>query len=145
MRHIDEIIIHCTATRKNWYEGRPIEDVVQELTRWHVEDNSWSDCGYHVVLDRRGNVGYARPMEKSGAHCRGRNKNSIGITILGGRGSEADDEFRENYTEEQDTALRDLIADLKSEHPSITKVSGHNEHSNKACPGFDVEDWLMGE
>jgi N-acetylmuramoyl-L-alanine amidase len=145
MRHIDEIIIHCTATRKSWYEDRPVEDAVKELTRWHVEDNSWSDCGYHFAVNRKGEVGSARPVERSGAHCRSRNKSSIGITLLGGRGGQADDQFLENYTYEQDIALRDLIADLKEAHPKISKISGHNEWSNKACPCFDVEDWLMGD
>ena len=72
MRAVNEIIIHCTATRANWMEGRPVADVVAELTRWHVEDNGWSDCGYHYVITRAGEVGTARPVERSGAHCRGK-------------------------------------------------------------------------
>jgi len=40
--------------------------------------------------------------------------------------------------------LRDLIADLKQKYPTITKVSGHNEYSNKGCPCFDVTEWLIG-
>tara|TARA_S200000501_G_scaffold55953_2_gene46117 strand:+ start:14086 stop:14631 length:546 start_codon:yes stop_codon:yes gene_type:complete len=145
MRDINEIIIHCTATRKSWYEDKPVEDAVKELTRWHVEDNGWSTCGYHFAVNRKGEVGAARPVERSGAHCRGRNKNSIGVTLLGGRGGTADDEFLANYTYEQDIALRDLIADLKEAHPKISKISGHNEWSNKACPCFDVSEWLIGK
>lgn len=145
MRNINEIIIHCTATRPSWYEDRPIKDAVKELTRWHVEDNGWSDCGYHLALSRSGEVGEARPMRRTGAHCRGKNKSSIGITLLGGRGGQTDDDFLENFTEEQDKALRDLIADLKAEYPTITKVSGHSSYANKACPCFDVEDWMMGK
>lgn len=144
MRKINEIIVHCTATRPSWYENRAIDDVVSELTRWHVEDNKWSDCGYHVVVDRRGNVGSARPVERSGAHCRGKNSNSIGVTILGGRGGCADDKFLDNYTPEQDAALRKVIKDLKRKHRGIKKVSGHNSYSSKACPCFDVKSWLSG-
>ena len=142
MRNITEIVIHCTATRANWMEGKPVGSVVKELTRWHVEDNKWSDCGYHYVIHRDGMIGTARPVERSGAHCRGRNKQSIGITLCGGRGGESTDKILDNFTEEQETALRDLIGDLKKDYPKIQNISGHNQHSNKACPCFSVREWL---
>jgi len=142
-RNITEIIIHCTATRGNWYADKPVEDVVAELTRWHVEDNKWSDCGYHYVVHTDGTVGSARPIEKSGAHCRGRNRSSIGVSLVGGRGGCKDDKFLDNYTEAQDEALRVLIGDLKQKHSGIYKISGHNEYASKACPCFSVDDWLV--
>ena len=143
-RNITEIVIHCTATRANWMEGKPVGSVVKELTRWHVEDNGWSDCGYHYVIHRDGIIGSARPIEKSGAHCRGRNRSSIGVSLVGGRGGCKEDEFLDNYTKDQDDTLRGLIGDLKQDYPSITKISGHNEYASKACPCFSVEDWLIG-
>ena len=143
-RNITEIVIHCTATRANWMEGKPVGSVVKELTRWHVEDNGWSDCGYHYVIHRDGIIGSARPIEKSGAHCRGRNRSSIGVSLVGGRGGCKEDEFLDNYTKDQDDTLRGLIGDLKQDYPSITKISGHHEYANKACPCFSVEDWLIG-
>ena len=142
MRNITEIIIHCTATRANWMEDKPVEDVVKELTRWHVEDNKWSDCGYHYVIHRDGMIGTARPVERSGAHCRGRNKQSIGVTLCGGRGGESTDKILDNFTADQEIALRDLIGDLKKDYPKIKNISGHNQHSNKACPCFSVREWL---
>ena len=142
-RDITEIIIHCTATRSNWYADKPVEDVVAELTRWHVEDNKWSDCGYHYVVHTDGTVGSARPIEKSGAHCRGRNRSSIGVSLVGGRGGCKDDKFLDNYTKAQDEALRVLIGDLKQKHSGIYKISGHNEYASKACPCFSVDDWLV--
>ena len=143
MRDVNEIIIHCTATRANWMEGRPVADIVAELTRWHVEDNGWSDCGYHHVITRDGEVGKARPEERSGAHCRGKNKRSVGITLCGGRGGQEDDAFEDNFSASQESALRCLIGDLKQKYPGITKISGHNEYAAKACPCFQVSDWLI--
>jgi len=147
-RNITEIVIHCTATRANWMENKPVGAVVRELTRWHTEKppngNGWADCGYHYVIHRDGIIGSARPVHKSGAHCRGRNRTSIGVSLVGGRGGCKDDEFLDNFTEEQDEALRHLIGDLKQDYPSITKISGHHDYAQKACPCFSVEDWLIG-
>jgi N-acetyl-anhydromuramyl-L-alanine amidase AmpD len=123
-------------------EDKPVEDVVKELTRWHVEDNKWSDCGYHYVIHRDGMIGTARPVERSGAHCRGRNKQSISVTLCGGRGGESTDKILDNFTPEQASALRNLIDDLKKKHPKIQNISGHNQWSNKACPCFSVREWL---
>ena len=144
MRHIDEIIIHCTATNSSWYEDRSVEDVVKEITRWHVEERGWSDCGYHAIIHRDGEVGMARPIERTGAHCRGNNKGTIGVSLVGGRGASADDLFDDNFTPEQDEALRRLIDEYKGRFPGITKVRGHNDYASKACPGFDVREWYNG-
>ena len=97
MREINEIIIHCTATNSNWYADRSADDVVTEIRRWHVEERNWSDIGYHAIIHRDGSVGYGRPVERSGAHCRGRNKSSIGVSLVGGRGGCADDAFLDNF------------------------------------------------
>jgi len=144
MRTINEIIIHCTATRPGWMATRSAKDIVAEVTRWHTEDRGWSDCGYSHIISRKGEVGAARPEHRSGAHCKGRNAHSLGISLCGGRGGEADDAFEDNFTPEQDAALRGLIADLKEKYPTINKVSGHSEFSSKACPCFDVTEWLIG-
>ena len=141
MRHIDEIIIHCTATNAKWYADRSVDDVVKEIRRWHVEERNWSDIGYHAIIHRDGSVGYGRPVARSGAHCRGRNKASIGVSLVGGRGGCADDDFLDNFTPEQEEALRELIVQYKAEFSGINKVSGHNSYASKACPCFDVNDW----
>ncbi len=48
MRKITEIIVHCTATRADWWAGKRTSDKVREIKRWHVQDRGWSDIGYHV-------------------------------------------------------------------------------------------------
>ena len=145
MRHIDEIIIHCTATSPKWMADKSAEEVKAEVTRWHVEDNKWSDCGYHVLVHRDGSIASARPVTRSGAHCRGRNKSSIGVALVGGRGGCLDDAFLDNYTPEQEQALRDVIDNLKTEFPSIEMISGHSDYANKACPCFNVKKWVEAE
>jgi len=144
MRKIDEIIIHCTATRPGWMADKEVEDVVEEITRWHTQDRGWSDCGYHFVVHRNGKIGAARPEHRPGAHCKGKNSTSLGISLVGGRSGAADDTFEDHFEPMQGATLRWLIADLKEKYPTINKVSGHNEFSKKACPCFDVSEWLIG-
>jgi hypothetical protein len=93
MREINEIIIHCTATNPSWYADRSVDDVVAEIRRWHVEERNWSDIGYHAIIHRDGSVGHGRPVERPGAHVAGRNKHTIGVSLVGGRGGCADDDF----------------------------------------------------
>ena len=141
MRHIDTIIIHCTATRPNWWEGKSAQQKTDEVRRWHVEDRGWSDIGYHYLIDRDGTVTEGRPLERTGAHAKGHNTGSVGISLFGGHGGNVSDQFEDNFTEDQNLAQRALIAKLKADHP-ITKIIGHNEVANKACPTFVVRDWL---
>ena len=60
MRNIDEIIIHCTATRENV----PIS--VEQVRRWHVIENGWSDIGYHFLIGLDGVVHTGRPIKQAG-------------------------------------------------------------------------------
>jgi N-acetylmuramoyl-L-alanine amidase len=142
VRPISEIIIHCTATRPEWRADDPTSAKVAEVRRWHVEDRGWKDIGYHFLIDRDGTVAKGRPLEQVGAHVQGHNTGTIGVSLIGGHGSSADDPFERHFTTKQDKALRKLIADLRKQFPAITKVTGHNQYANKACPGFQVSRWL---
>ena len=149
MRDINEIIIHCTATRANWREGQRTSTKVAEVKRWHTapkpEGRGWSDIGYHLLIDRDGTVAKGRPIERNGAHVVGHNTGTIGVSLFGGHGSAETDAFADNFTQAQNAALRKLINDLRSEYPNITKITGHNEYAAKACPGFNVSKWLEPE
>lgn len=141
MRHLDEIIIHCSATQRDWMRGSNVLAKRDEIGRWH-KAKRWRDIGYHYLIDRDGSGARGRPVSETGAHTRGRNKTSIGICLVGGHGSSATDKFHDHFTPAQDRALRELIIDLRLKYPSITAVSGHNQYANKACPGFYVPIWL---
>ena len=141
MRPINEIIIHCTATRPNWWEGKSSEEKVDEVRRWHL-DKGWSDIGYHYLIDRNGTIIEGRPLDRTGAHVKDHNAGTIGISLFGGHGSSAGDKFYDHFTEDQEKSLKRLILDLRNRFPSITKISGHNQYAAKACPGFSVPDWV---
>jgi N-acetylmuramoyl-L-alanine amidase len=138
---VTTIFVHCAATRPSWMEGFALAAKVEEIRRWHVRDRGWKDIGYHWIIDRDGQIAAGRPETVVGAHVANHNTGSIGICLIGGHGSNADDQFLENFTPPQDRALRGLIADIKS-RADITAIRGHNEVAAKACPGFNVASWL---
>jgi len=144
MRPLHEIIIHCTDTRPNWWADKSAQQKVDEVRRWHVQDRGWSDIGYHFLIDRDGTVVEGRPLERVGAHTKGKNTGTIGISLFGGHGGAANDDFLDNFTEDQERALRILIRKLQDDYPSITSISGHNQWAAKACPTFSVPAWLEG-
>lgn len=131
MRAINEIIIHCSATA----EGKDFK--AADIRRWHVQGNGWQDIGYHFVIDLDGTVEVGRPVSKQGAHCTNHNKTTIGICYVGG--CAADGKIpKDTRTDAQKRSLRSLVSVLRSCFPTITKVSGHRDYANKACPSFDV-------
>lgn len=142
MRHINEIIVHATATRPEWGADQSNAWKVEQVRKWHVVDRGWAAIGYHYLITRDGQVHTGRPIGRTGAHVKGRNANSIGIALFGGFGGAATDQFEDHFTSEQDKALRKLIADLQRQYPTIKKISGHHQYAIKACPCFDVSEWL---
>lgn len=141
MRDIKGIVVHCAATRPDWWASRSLGRKVKEIRRWHVEGRGWRDIGYHFLIDRDGKVAEGRPVAQVGAHVIGHNKGTIGVCLLGGHGSSENDQFGDHFTPEQGEALRGLIDQLKSDHGDLW-VDGHNSFAAKACPGFRVKPWL---
>ena len=145
MRQIKQIIVHCTATRPDWWEKKTINEQVKEVEKWHVVDRGWKAIGYHYLVGRNGEVIQGRPIEMIGSHARGHNKDSIGIALFGGFGSDADDLATEHFTPLQLAAAYDLIRKLQGQYNiKNERVIGHNRISSKACPGFRVQKWLAG-
>lgn len=137
---VDTIFVHCTATQPEWMEDAPLSSKVEEISRWHKQ-RGFNRIGYHWVIDRNGEVAKGRAENEVGAHVKDYNTGSIGISLVGGFGSNENDPFEKNFTVEQDKALRSLINGVKTRTP-ITKIRGHNEVAAKACPGFNVSRWL---
>ena len=129
MRQINEIIIHCAATR----EGRDF--TVEYITRWH-KARGFATIGYHYVIYRDGSIHEGRPLEQIGAHCVGHNKHSIGICYIGGCASDGKTP-KDTRTSEQKEALLALLRRLKARFPNAT-IHGHRDFAAKACPSFDA-------
>ena len=128
MRQINEIIIHCTATRA----GQRV--TVADVTNWHRK-RGFATIGYHFLVDQAGAVHTGRPVEQVGAHYLGHNKASIGIAYVGGL--DASGKPADTRTDAQKAALLGLLIELKQRHPNA-KIHGHRDFAQKACPCFDA-------
>ncbi len=137
MREIDKIIVHCSASE--FGSARLID-------RWHRE-RGWRMIGYHYVIlngyrrkgvyseDDDGLIEPGRPLEEVGAHCRGYNKTSIGICLIGDR----------LFSEKQlFYALPELVRELMERFSlRLEDVYGHREFNrSKTCPNFEVREVL---
>jgi N-acetyl-anhydromuramyl-L-alanine amidase AmpD len=138
---VDEIVVHCSATRPTWMKGFSLAAKVAEIRRWHIQDRKWRDIGYHWIIDRDGAVAPGRRETEIGAGVEGHNRGVIHVCLIGGHGSAATDRFAQHFTRAQDAELRRLIAQISARTP-IRRVSGHNEWAARACPGFNVPAWL---
>jgi len=137
MRKIKGIIIHCSATKPSMDIG------VDEIKDWHVNGNGWRDIGYHFVIKRNGTLEHGRDIKENGAHCKGHNKDTIGICMVGGVSEDDVKIAEDNFTENQWYTLEDLVENLvwKDYVEGGCFIKGHNEFSAKACPSFDVQKW----
>ncbi len=134
MRRINEIIIHCAATK-------PSMDIGTDwIRRIHIQQKKWRDIGYHYVIRRNGAVEDGRPVDQIGAHCEGHNTGTIGICLVGGISETGRPE--NNFTSAQFESVQLLIETLENKYPGIVKLSGHNDYANKACPCFNVHEKL---
>lgn len=136
MRTIDEIILHCSATK----EGQFVS--VDTIRNWHINNNGWKDVGYHFVIYLDGTVMAGRPLEQVGAHAGPeKNPHSIGICYVGGLGK--DGKPKDTRTPQQKDALFDLTFILLQRFGlSPDAVHCHNEYANKACPCFSRDEFV---
>ena len=133
MRKINKIIIHCTATAESK------DYSVETIRGWHLK-RGWRDIGYHFLIQRDGTVDEGRPIEQSGAHTKGHNWDSIGISYVGGVEAKKKDGkwiAKDTRTDEQKESLLDLICQLHDTYGGV--VYGHRDFSSKSCPCFDAK------
>ena len=134
VRNITEVIVHCTATPA----GRGV--TVADVDRWHRQ-RGFAGIGYHYLVALDGTVHAGRDVDIAGAHCRGHNRNSIGVCYVGGlNGARGPADTR---TPEQRGALRGLLAALKRLYPGAV-VRSHRDFAAKACPCFDATNEYAG-
>lgn len=128
------LTIHCAATP----EGRA--NTAADVSRWDVE--RFGQVSYHWVIELDGNKVRTLPDSQRGAHVARANTGNIGVCFIGGMTKDMKAP-KDTRTPAQRQALRELVLDYRKKYPGII-VRGHNEWPGvkKACPSFDVSEWL---
>lgn len=128
-RRVDEIIVHCSATR-------PEQNfTAADVRRWHTRERGFRDIGYHFVVETDGTLSAGRPLDMAGAHCKGHNARSIGVCYMGGIGP--DGAPADTRTASQRATLAALLGALARSFPGA-RVRSHRDFARKACPCFDA-------
>ena len=126
-RTIKKLIVHCSASPDSMDVG------TKEIRDWHVNGNGWSDIGYHWVIRRDGTIEAGRPEEKSGAHVKGHNSDSIGIVWVG------TNKIEDKQLDALVTKVKELCYRFKVNNKD---VYGHYElYSGKTCPNLKMDDF----
>lgn len=133
MRQIKYIFIHCTATQSD----KTIKDI-----RVIFKAKGWRVGGYHYVISSDGTIYNEVAEDKISNGVRGYNSISINVAYIGGVTSYGLN--KDTRTEEQKTALRRLLINLRKKYPYAI-IMGHRDiwgrepsKWHKLCPCFDA-------
>lgn len=156
-RYIDEIIVHCTATKEGQACSSDQINAAHKARRF----SSYKDTkgrtryiGYHFIIHQDGTIEECRPISKIGCHASGHNSRSIGVCYVGGLDARDTNGrmIKDTRTPQQKASLIKLIKQLKAKYPTIKRVIGHRDTSPdlngngivepyeyiKGCPCFDA-------
>lgn len=141
------LVIHCTATP----EGREVTS--DDIRRWHTDPkpqgNGWKQVGYtHMIhldgkleqLVANNNDDIVDSWEITNG-AKGYNSVSRHIVYVGGTEKGDTTKAKDTRTEAQKATLESYVKDFHSRYPNV-KIVGHNHFAAKACPSFDVQEWL---
>lgn len=126
LRKVEKIVVHHTASSHG---------DVADIDRWHRE-RGWSGIGYHYVITNGisnsgvpcedGEIEFGRSEDVVGAHAKGRNACTIGVSLVG----------NDRFTQRQAASLTMLIAHLCRRHGiAADNVAWAIEPHHANCPG----------
>lgn len=127
-RAVDRVFLHCSAS------DVPAHDNIEQIRKWHVEDNGWRDVGYHYVVTKNGKIFDGRPVTKTPAAQGGNNIGTIAICLNGLKESK--------FTDEQFTCLKEMCLAINKAFSGKVTFHGHREVAAKACPVYDYRNIL---
>jgi N-acetylmuramoyl-L-alanine amidase len=132
-RNIKYIVVHCTATQP--------DATIDAIKRYWKEKLGWQNNGYHYIIKRDGMVENITHEAMIANGVAGFNTASIHLSYIGG--VDKNNKTIDNRTDAQKEAMFNLIVNLSHKYPNA-EIKGHRDFPNvhKACPSFDVKNWL---
>ena len=134
LRNIKHIVVHCTAT--------PTTTTLESIKRYWKEQRGWGNTpGYHYFIKRDGTIVQLLDEKKNSYGVYKHNSECISIAYVGG--IDKNGKPIDNRSDAQKHAMFDIIVRLTEKYPKA-EVLGHRDFQGvkKACPCFDVKDWL---
>lgn len=142
------LVIHCTATP----EGREV--TAADIRHWHTDPISkggrgWKQVGYTDLFHLDGTVERLVDNNEDAEvdnweitnGAAGYNSVSRHIVYAGGCAKDGKTP-KDTRTEAQREALAKYVRDFHGRFPQV-RIVGHTElNPRKACPSFDVQQWL---
>jgi N-acetyl-anhydromuramyl-L-alanine amidase AmpD len=128
-RRIDLLVVHHSAS--------PLSTTIQDIRKWHMDDNGWDDIGYHYVIHQDGSIHAGRPIWLMGAHALGANLNSIGICVVGNNL-----ELHNRWNRQQIQSLFKLWRAWRLIIPDIRMIGHQYAGKTKTeCPGVELDSF----
>lgn len=130
-RRVNRLVFHCTATQPT--------ATVTSIQKYWKEKLGWRSPGYHIIVKPDGSWTQLSDFNDPTNGVAGINSTSIHISYIGGidtRGRASD-----SRTQEQKDIFESVYLSFKEKMPTLT-FHGHYEFSNKACPSFNVKNWI---
>ncbi|WP_085829071.1 glucosaminidase domain-containing protein [Clostridium massiliodielmoense] len=114
---------------------------VERLHKLHKDEFGWNGIGYHFYIRKDGSIYRGRPEWTMGSHCKGFNKNSIGVAFEGDYHN-----VDKTMPDAQFNAGLQVIAYLKNKYGNMG-VYGHREVGSSNCPGryFPLSNFKNGK
>lgn len=126
MKDRTEFVVHHTAG--------PSGQTVAAIQRFHIEQRGWSDIGYNfLVRGTTGEVYEGRGWNAVGAHVQGRNRQGLGVAIIG----------TDLLEEPAKQSLRELYAAAVTYAGHPLMIRGHRDLAATVCPGPKIHKWIL--
>ncbi len=131
-RSIRSVIVHHTW-RPTAAEYRGLA-TIRAVRQYHTNVRGWSDNGYHIMIGPPGDIFLCRPLRRAGAHCKGQNAHSVGVSYV----ANFDVEDPADYPG-LETGQRIVAALLQRFGLGPEAVHFHRDYAPKSCPGWNLK------